>query len=550
MRLSSSHNIYSTVASITGLGRTVLQSIVTHYGAQPFTDEKLLRDMGPGYSGAEYRIGLYELIGQELVRSVRKGWGEKVYFIPAGHYFHIHAALFDLQRPEPVSIGQLIFKDDQEQPLPYGLRIIYGLAELLHNGLKLTSKGVFPKRTIERCMLQVDVPGELVDCLKLSSFSGTGTLSFDLMLDYLVRTGVIERSGQTYAIMPDRLNNFLARIEDIREAWLIRFWMEHYALRYPQLSHAAALTSYWKTQEWYKMPSPTSESMEQWCALMAGLGWMEQRETDEGAAAYRWLFNPRPEPQGTLDLRSDEFASIHLSPDGEIFVPLDVPATIRLGLELIAKRLSSDVMTVYRLDKEYVLRAAKCGYTAGDITEFLEYASQDKMPELLAIALEGWIQDIEIDSVPLYPLPTASNSKASHVHTNVLDQDITFERKFDSLFGEAVDTESYTEIAAPQEPHAIYQGLHEIPCVWRSDMRSYHHSTRRELLERALSWRIPVKLKISDSIVPFIPERLEGDGAAWAVSGQLRKAEAVEKVRLAPDMWDEMMLIIPLPAKV
>ena len=45
-------------------------------------EEQLLEAVPPGAAGVNYRLGLLRLLQSGLVFAVRKGWGEKLYFIP------------------------------------------------------------------------------------------------------------------------------------------------------------------------------------------------------------------------------------------------------------------------------------------------------------------------------------------------------------------------------------------------------------------------------------------------------------------------------------
>lgn len=96
------------------------------------------------------------------------------------------------------------------------------------------------------------------------------------------------------------------------------------------------------------------------------------------------------------------------------------------------------------------------------------------------------------------------------------------------------------------QPHEWFPQLDKTPAMWLRQMRAYHPSTRREMVERALLWQTPLKLRTEAGAFAFIPGSLEGTGGTnWAVTGTLRGTENCSKVRLTPEMWNEMMLIVP-----
>jgi hypothetical protein len=81
--------------------------------------------------------------------------------------------------------------------------------------------------------------------------------------------------------------------------------------------------------------------------------------------------------------------------------------------------------------------------------------------------------------------------------------------------------------------------------MWTKQLRTYHHSTRRELIEQALEWQTPVQLRIERELRSFVPEKLEQQESGWAVVGLLRDEPDRQPIRLTPDMWEEMRLVIP-----
>jgi len=84
-----------------------------------------------------------------------------------------------------------------------------------------------------------------------------------------------------------------------------------------------------------------------------------------------------------------------------------------------------------------------------------------------------------------------------------------------------------------------------VPTMWTKQLRAYHHSTRKELIEKALQWQTPVQLRMERELRSFVPEKLEQQGEGWAVVGLLRDDPQRELIRLTPDMWSEMRLVIP-----
>ncbi|PZD93807.1 hypothetical protein DNH61_20065 [Paenibacillus sambharensis] len=108
----------------------------------------------------------------------------------------------------------------------------------------------------------------------------------------------------------------------------------------------------------------------------------------------------------------------------------------------------------------------------------------------------------------------------------------------------------YTLETVPADTEKRLPGIADIPAAWLQAMRDYHPSTRKEMLKHAIELGVPVKLDREGKVVDFIPRRLEEEGGNWFVAGQL-SGQAESSLRLSPDMWRGMQLMIPpgLPAK-
>jgi hypothetical protein len=87
----------------------------------------------------------------------------------------------------------------------------------------------------------------------------------------------------------------------------------------------------------------------------------------------------------------------------------------------------------------------------------------------------------------------------------------------------------------------VYPGLQEVPPMWLKDCRTYHVSTRKQMVQKALDWKACLRLRKAGADTLLIPLRLDGIRDDWAVTG----FEQTNEVRLQPDQWEEMQLILP-----
>lgn len=111
----------------------------------------------------------------------------------------------------------------------------------------------------------------------------------------------------------------------------------------------------------------------------------------------------------------------------------------------------------------------------------------------------------------------------------------------------------YEEDHAPPKEEELFPGLRDVPAAWLREPRSYHVSTRRELVERAIAWRTGLKLRQETGWVRFVPEKVRPTERGWAATGWLRpdgETGPVRSPRLewSADRFAEMMIELPEPS--
>ncbi|RIX49946.1 hypothetical protein D3P08_22005 [Paenibacillus nanensis] len=94
-------------------------------------------------------------------------------------------------------------------------------------------------------------------------------------------------------------------------------------------------------------------------------------------------------------------------------------------------------------------------------------------------------------------------------------------------------------------PVELLPGIESVPSAWWRQLRSYHASTRKELMQQAVMLETAVQLRVNGELLSFVPEQVEQRGNEWAVTGRLIAGEMPERSRLTPDMWEEMKLLLP-----
>lgn len=100
------------------------------------------------------------------------------------------------------------------------------------------------------------------------------------------------------------------------------------------------------------------------------------------------------------------------------------------------------------------------------------------------------------------------------------------------------------DASEPQEDDS--PGLTQLPVMWIRDLRSYHLSTAKQIMEQAVQLALKVEISLDGSRKEFIPEKLLRN--PWGVSGILYEPETDKpgvNVQLGEGEWQEMRLIVP-----
>jgi hypothetical protein len=300
------------------------------------------------------------------------------------------------------------------------------------------------------------------------------------------------------------------------------------------------------------------------------------------------------------------FASgLFVQPDFELIVPPDCPYTVRWELEMIAERVRHEHVAVYRLSRETAVRAMEHGRTAEAMLAFLERHAKYGVPDNVRTAILQWgDQQSRLRMEPavllrcrdeatarmlaederIAPLLAEALGPATWVvrpgketelrallerigyspggRKEAAEDQVLYpvvaEEPFD-LPAEEDGRDAWGAVASKgliySKPTVqyyenerrfpaiedVYPGLQEIPQMWLKDCRSYHASTRKQMIQKALEWKACLKLRRAGTDTLFIPLRLDGIRDDWAVTGVAQAAE----VRLTPDQWEEMQLILP-----
>lgn len=335
-------------------------------------------------------------------------------------------------------------------------------------------------------------------------------------------------------------------------------------------------------------------------ALFGACGWLERGELP-GAGTVIRLRLPQKLQAGGQQVPE---AALYVQPDCEVVAPPDLPYTLRWQLEELAAVKTDGAVTVYKLTQASISQAVRSGWSEAELQQWLRTASQEAVPGNVSALVGEWARQagrVRFEQTVLLRC-------ADHQTARQLAGEPRLQGLLGELFGEqdfAVDPQRLSELRGQLErlglptapvvpedglsaqaanrtarggkeaaagaaaelfydPHSVKhcapihpleapmplaEAMKELPKCWTRELRSYHTSTKKELLEQALQWQTAVELRTERTMMTLIPSHMQDEEKqeGWYVEGWLRKEgdSIPERVTLRPGMWEEMRLVPP-----
>lgn len=556
--------------------KDALSALLRGFGAAAVEEEKLVAEIVrlTPLSGAEARDGLYRLQTAGIVFAVRRAWGERLLFLPKDAFAAWQKEMFPCPLL-PLDDGCLVRESPSKKfRRPLGRQLLAAFAELARCGLELTAKGVPPKKTLQKIERALDAESAVFARLGgPARLAEPYTPAEAFVLDTALRLGLVaEGDGKHRRWREGGLRHWLELPNVRRERELYGCVAEQYAYADRLTAHAASALEGLEPLRWFRTgemvrwlqtfspagggheePEAVKNRLEGWLEALCAFGWMQRGTAADGEPVFRWCLNLEFHgfPEGAPYQEAEPEPLIMLD-DGELLAPPSADYRVLWMLELVAERVSEDVISVYRLSRASVQRAIASGWSGKEAASFLEMASGNPLPPVVRSSLAEWggeyTGEAKSAAVP-YPL---MESCAADPGRAGLD------RKWGAAAEVGIGDEPAEPLlpdplsvrglplSAPRPPLEILgRQVEQLPVMWLQQFRSYHPSTRRELLERALSIQAPVQLKLEGRIAEFVPQQVIGREAEWSVAGYLREGGAKEPVTLVPAMWEEMKLLLP-----
>lgn len=352
----------------------------------------------------------------------------------------------------------------------------------------------------------------------------------------------------------------------------------------------------------------TSDDVVRQLIPLCAFGWMELGTSHNGESCFRWTAEWLGSKQESAVSLQQNHGFLYIQPDFEIIVPPEFSFLDRWELECCAEHLRTDRVAIYRLTKESFIRAVDAGRSAEHVIDFLMERSRTEMPEHVRIAIEQWkqqygrvyfaeavllrcedeqmarrvraltpllamIQPIgetdfivpreligEIRSMLdkagltprrqifgdpaseqaaflMIPMEERSDTQKKLEWTNITSQGIIYSGR----------TVQYYEIE-PIIPRAeeLFPDFHQVPPMWFKQLRAYHLSSCKEILERAIDWQTQVLTRLNGVQQRFTPLQVVKLGQEWTVKGYFPEStdSGLQEVELRPEL--EIKLLLPV----
>lgn len=362
------------------------------------------------------------------------------------------------------------------------------------------------------------------------------------------------------------------------------------------------------------LPEAISEGkrtwMRSWLAALSGFGWLDLGQDREGELMFRWSMKPVLDKQELADPGAVEL--FYIQPDFEIIVPPEVSFQVRWELELCCEIVAMDVMSIYRISRSSIEAATQQGRSVEEVVDFLRMNSAG-IPDNVLLSLTQWAKEMGRTLFAEVLLLRCKDEEAARriaAHPGVKDKlepigpldfivDPAGVDKVEKVLAELNLTPPKWRGSESQEPRylrlepevgstepirssrpdsdaqqawiyngrgyqfyerdlsiprreQLFPGMQDIPGVWLRELRTYHASTARRMIEQALQWNTKLMLQVEGRLVEFIPDRLEEE-EQWRIHGRLFEAERdsldagepQQEVELSPDQWDGMRILLP-----
>lgn len=562
----------------------VLRAILIGFASLPFELESALKLIAEKseLTGAEARIALVRLRRAGIVFAVRKAWGDQLLYLPTDCITLWQSLLLPVDgEPLPEKDTEEIKYCPTAFRLPLSLELLSVWQEIHRQPISWTNKSPISRSIVNQLTEEMRLtPDELV-CLSLV-YPQQDRIppQVALALDLGIHNKALKNEGNVIRISESGIADWLTHLPESADRELLARIAIRYASATPvmHLTVSALLTL--MDNEWYPdmrlaILDGNEEAINDVLNLMQSFGWLE-RGSLHGQAVFRSKLRFGDDSREENPDNHDA-GQWFVQPDGEILVPPETSLRQRWDLAEIAERVTADAIFVYRLTRPYCFQAFNAGHTEQSMIAFLERGSVAPLPEAVTRSIRDWfaplgkirfqetvllrMENSSVASALLQDPETAEmlGERISECDFVVMSSSLKKLRSRLHQIGYPPSERRQTETGTPEgaelvsvkegnaegdtDPGWVYgrqrlaafeadrslpvveelfPGMSNIPEAWLTKPRTYHSTTRKELIRRAIDWQASIQLAREGIVQTLIPKDIREDGAKWEVVGEWR----------------------------
>ncbi|MDQ0340302.1 uncharacterized protein with HEPN domain [Caldalkalibacillus uzonensis] len=501
-----------------------------------------------------FRLGLTGLIRKGVIYTLRRQWGEVAYYMPVDIRYSLYETYLKVNQTRAWEVCQESVTNlysAHPSVLVDLFWLMYEWRQVKNTSLPLTKRRSIHKRILRTWQDRLpDREKNLEECPLTVSNRETYSKDIALLLDFMTREKLIRWYEQGAVLDLEQAEQWMSYSRQKMSEQFLQYWFSHYVPSSPWLQRymvdMARLLNQQKDgqSEWVYLLSPV-EVWERHYALppageivtrleqevilpLAGLGLVDYAETPQGEKVWRY------------HLHDENLCPWWIQPPMEVLVPQVVPFRDLWRLTEILALDSWQEMLVLSLDQAYVQRMASVQRSLTEWLGWFEQNSSTPVPETFKASLKLWQK--QHNQVSLQEMTVLE------IHEQELARAILQMPELQSFTLRAVTPHlllakggSLPEIAQilhkkgiqlstdkghdgretlkPLEPQLInfprdkqqqlkvenvfpdytdaIPAWNQLPDTWKKHFTSYHASTKRDMVQQAVTHQL--KLKIEDN---------------------------------------------------
>ncbi|MCP1132829.1 helicase-associated domain-containing protein [Paenibacillus polysaccharolyticus] len=564
-------------SALTSAEQRVLGALFHKYAGQTFSSllpsEVWAKE---GLSGAEAKLAFAMLRRKQWIKSVHKSWGECSFHIPECHLATLTLSYTSrVDRIVEPMVGSVRRVIKEGKPHIAG-ELLHLLAWIDREGLPVTGKGTIHKRTVQKLSTLTIMSPEDFEPLEITyDHKALYPVHVVILLDLLLCLNLVQQTDRGFEIRQDKLQQWIKLSWFEMHGEVFRVCMGRYGASGSEMQHSryqlAVLTP--GVNQWFRVLCGGGNSgFQGWLHALAGWGFGEVGENENGEAAFRWLIDPaeflnrrvdcgvyhvdRLHKQGEI-----HYGKFYVQPDFEVMVPPDVPAEVCWRLEQYCERITRDQMSIYRLTKARAETAAASGVKWEGIADFLQRHGQGGLPSQVFVTLKDWatvgenVQDKQDNLVVAENTDQPEQRKRERNKGPTRNSPFFYNDENQGLLqfpfmpGMTVDYDEDESDYDAIEKSAWNQRKADVPETWHREWRKYHLSTERQIAMQAIEWQVKLGIQKGKDTFVLIPHQVEEQERwileGWCILDPHETASRTEWRTFTPEDWDAMRLILP-----